>query len=404
MQRSLAVKNKSLFIYAFILYDLVVSLSNDMYLPAILNVSADLVVSNKLIEYTLVTWFLGSASLQMILGPCSDRFGRRAILLWFGGGSFLLSTILCAVSTNFYLFLLARFIQGSSICSIVVAGYAIIHELFDSKEAIKILATIGSITILAPALGPILGALIIETLHWRYIFLILFFLGLLSLLILYYYMPESSKSNYSLKLDNILYDYKNILTNPEFMRSMIMFCLSMSVSFFWIVESPFIIMKTYAQSSRFFGITQAFTFVAHLVGIQITKYLIDKYTPSKIIRIGLTILTLGSSNLILISYFHLNIICHIVSTMVLLVGAAMLLGPLNRLSVQACSEPMGLRMAIYSTLVNLFACTDSMLAIFIKDKTFLNFSLSTVLCIVPLWVIHFTTTYPSSLNSSRKQL
>ena len=120
-----------------VFFELGAYLSNDIYLPALPQISLDFETTNALAQMTLTSWFLGSASLFLILGPLSDRIGRRPIIL---GGIclFALSTLLCALSTSIEMLIFARFVQGMSICSIGLAGYATIHEFRRSKNGYSI--------------------------------------------------------------------------------------------------------------------------------------------------------------------------------------------------------------------------------------------------------------------------
>src|SRR3990167_5344961 len=171
-QERSSTKLAILFPVLLALYEICTYLSNDAYLPALPHIAHDLFTTNHLVQLTLTTWFMGSASMQLFLGPISDKIGRRPVLL-FGGLVFITVTIGCAVSQNIYWLLILRFIQGATITSMIVAGYATIHELFDRDKAIHTLSMMASITVLAPSFGPLFGALILQFGSWRVIFAIL---------------------------------------------------------------------------------------------------------------------------------------------------------------------------------------------------------------------------------------
>src|ERR1700722_16800377 len=88
-----------LFPFILVFYEVTNYLANDMYLPALPHMTIDLRTTAQMAQQTLTTWFLGTASLQLFLGPLSDRLGRRPIL--FGGGLvFIISTLICALASN----------------------------------------------------------------------------------------------------------------------------------------------------------------------------------------------------------------------------------------------------------------------------------------------------------------
>src|SRR3989338_8926979 len=95
------------------LYEIATYLSNDAYLPALPNITRDLFTTNHLVQLTLTTWFMGSAPMQLFLGPIADRIGRRPVLL-LGGLVFIFVTIGCAITSNIYTLLALRFLQGST--------------------------------------------------------------------------------------------------------------------------------------------------------------------------------------------------------------------------------------------------------------------------------------------------
>ena len=96
-----------LFPLLLVLYEIATYLSNDMYLPALPDMMRDLGLSTKQAQWTLTTWFVGSAALPLVLGVVSDRYGRRPVLL-IGGLIYILSTMVCAIATSSHGLLIAR--------------------------------------------------------------------------------------------------------------------------------------------------------------------------------------------------------------------------------------------------------------------------------------------------------
>src|SRR5689334_8124290 len=105
--------NLKLFPYLLVLLEMMIYLSNDMYIPALPQIMHDLHISSNSAQLTLTSWFLGGMSLQLILGPTSDCYGRRLVLLW-GSVIYVLSTVVCGLTSNIHTLLVARFIEGSS--------------------------------------------------------------------------------------------------------------------------------------------------------------------------------------------------------------------------------------------------------------------------------------------------
>lgn len=369
-----AIKDSLWFPAALVFYEIATYLSNDMYLPSLPQISKDMAISQDLAEYTLLFWFLGSASMQLLMGPLSDRFGRKIVLM-SGGVCYILANFICALTPPISIFLIARFIQGSAVCSMVVAGYAAIHETYDTTRAIKITAMMGSITILAPAFGPLLGALILQFAAWPSIFYFLAIWSLLAILWLGKVMQETNQERVAIDLKEIVRDFVAIAKRKKFLHFMLPYCLLFMAFICWIVESPFVIIETYQKTPLEYGYIQLAIFGAFIVGAQIVHFAAGKVTPNLLIHIGILIAVVSVLLLVLISlidsqaYYSLLLLL-----MVFSMGSAIAFGPLSRSAIDACSEPMGRRMAIFSTYMNTFGVAATIVVTLFNDKTMPNLS------------------------------
>jgi DHA1 family multidrug/chloramphenicol efflux transport protein-like MFS transporter len=379
--------------YLLILFETVVYLSNDMYLPSMPAIARDLGLTQEQTQSTLTLWFLGASALQFILGPLSDRYGRRPIIV-IGALSFVLSSAACAVAHTLPLLLIARFIQGSAICSILVAGYAAIHELFKTKEAIKILALMAAITILAPAFGPLFGALIVQFYSWRYIFWFLAAIGSLSFISLFIYMPESNHNKHKLHIKTIARDYMKILSNKEFMLPCISYCLLVGVFFLWMFEAPFLMMEVYGASTLYYGVSQIFIFGCFFIGAELTNWLLNKYDLGILVKTATLAALLGTIIFAVTAKIYDSMIFSIMCLMLISTGSSMLFGPLNRLAIEACDQPMGRRTAVFSTMLSLFGALCGWILTLITVNTLTTISILITGCMTIATVTLLLTKVP----------
>lgn len=368
-------KHFSVFPFVLVFIEIITFLSMDMYLPALPLIADDFKISQELAQYTQTFWFVGTASMPLLLGPVTEKFSRRSILL-IGLVLFTIACFLCATTTNLDLFLFARFIQGTTVSIVIVAGYATIHHLYTGTKAVQLLAVMGSITILAPALGPLFGALIISYWDWHDIFCILTSLALLGLLGVYCTMPiivnTNNINNQNNKwLKNIIQDYKSIFINRQFIRITTISCFVIVCFFIWIVVSPFIIITTYSKSVLYYGYVQLFVFGGFICGTQLAKYLITKISARNLCDAGLTVVGMSLILFTVFSYLNLNIKLIIFAMVGIALGASMLSGLLNRLAIESVDQyPMGQRVAAYSTLFSLSASIGSYIVTLIMDLRF----------------------------------
>jgi Bcr/CflA subfamily drug resistance transporter len=366
--------NKNLFVYSFAFYLIITFLSLDMYLPSLPSMALELGFSQDMAQYTLSAWFLGSASVQLVLAPIADYYGRRVVLL-SGTIIFIIATAWCGMIDNYELILLSRFLQGATVCSAIIAGYATVHDTFTGKRAIQVMAILSTITVLSPAFGPLLGAFIVSIYSWRSIFFLLSILGFISLCCHFYIMPATKSHDAELGMKNILKGYKKILTNKRFMQLILVNFLLTSIFFMWIIETPFIVMTHLGQSAIYFGMIQMPVFAGFIVGGQITRVIINKLDSYQVIKLGLMTLSVGALFFILSAYFMLNIGFFLVGMTAISIGAAMTFGPFNRLTIESSNAPMGSRVAISSLATSLCGFFASIVVGLIDASTFFNIAI-----------------------------
>ncbi len=107
-------------------------------------------------------------ALQWLLGPLSDRIGRRPVLIT-GALIFTLACAATLLTTSILQFLVARFVRGTSICFIATVGYVLtVQETFGQTKAIKLMAIITStIVLVAPVVGALRRRPLMHFVHWK---------------------------------------------------------------------------------------------------------------------------------------------------------------------------------------------------------------------------------------------
>lgn len=118
---------------ALILYDFSAYLTTDLIQPGILHVVRDFNADVALAPASVSLYMAGGMALQWLLGPLSDRIGRRPVLLT-GALIFTLACLATQFTTSMTQFLIARFVQGTSICFIATVGYVTVQEAFEEKD------------------------------------------------------------------------------------------------------------------------------------------------------------------------------------------------------------------------------------------------------------------------------
>ncbi|SXF09664.1 major facilitator superfamily protein [Klebsiella variicola] len=202
---------------ALILYDFSAYLTTDLIQPGILHVVRDFNADVALAPASVSLYMAGGMALQWLLGPLSDRIGRRPVLLT-GALIFTLACLATLFTTSMTQFLIARFVQGTSICFIATVGYVTVQEAFEEKRSIRLMAVITSVVLVAPIVGPLSGAALMHFIHWKALFGIIAAMGLVAWLGLLLTMPETvRRGDVPFSLPGVLRDFRAVFRNRIFL-------------------------------------------------------------------------------------------------------------------------------------------------------------------------------------------
>lgn len=163
-------------------FDILASLAMDIYLPIVPALPGILGTSPTMVQLTLSLYMMMLGLGQIIFGPISDRAGRRPVLI--GGAILFAAASFClAASSTGISFVVFRFLQAIGASAALVATFATVRDVYaDRPESVVIYSLFSSILAFVPALGPIAGALLMESFGWRSIFMTLGVLAVLAVL------------------------------------------------------------------------------------------------------------------------------------------------------------------------------------------------------------------------------
>lgn len=346
-------KQAHIFPWLIVLYEIMIYLSMDAYAPAFPDIAKNFNASMLAVQWTATIWMLGGLLVQLVFGPLSDRFGRRPILLG-GGVLYVLSSLVCALAPSMPVLLIARLAQGIAMPSMFIAGYAAVNEYFPTESAIKIMARMNSVTILAPAFGPILGGALLLVVSWRVIFLLLAVMSLLSIIALYFLLPETlNQENKSQRLHvgSICRQYLNVFTNINFMRYCLMAFLPVIGIIAWMLIGPFLVVEKFHHSALAFGFLQALIFSCFMLGTTIAGKFSHEKHHRMFINSSFVFLCIGSGFALLFAHIFPQALSGLVASIMLInLGVGMMIPLLSRLCLDTSDQPMGIKVTVFSTV------------------------------------------------------
>lgn len=291
---SISRKQALLFASFLVLYEFLTYIANDMIMPGMIDVVHTFHGKETDIAASLSLYILGGASLQLFLGPISDAYGRRPVMLT-GAIVFLLFTIMIACSVSMQQFLAARFFQGMGLCFIAVIGYATLQEIFEEMDAIRLMAMMANISILAPLLGPVAGALLVHYSSWRFIFIMIAVFAFIATFGLWWTMPESVGQEkrdgdviprVPLSPKIIMSNYKELFKNPAFVFGSIGLGLAGLTCVAWIGLAPIMLVTVGKLTLVEYGLWQIPIFGALIAGNMTLRRLTHSRSLEQLLVIG----------------------------------------------------------------------------------------------------------------------
>lgn len=249
----------------------------DMYLPAFGRIADALGTDESRVAFTLTSYFFGIAIGQLIYGPVVDKYGRKKPLL-FGLFLYAVSAVGCALSSSIEMMIVMRLFQALGGCVGMVASVSIISDVYQVDQRARAFSSIMLVMGIAPLIAPSLGSLIVSNASWEYIFYFLAAFSTLVWLLIYVFLPETSRYMHRnpLKIKTVANSYKLVLQNKVFLNYTLAGSLSMAILFAYISAASFIFLNHYQLSeerfSLLFAVNASGLVVGNFLNGRLTKY------------------------------------------------------------------------------------------------------------------------------------
>ena len=275
-------------------------MSIDMYLPALPTIARHFGAEATRVQLTLAAFFLGFALGQAFYGPFADRFGRKPPL-YFGLVLFLGSSIACAYAPSVEVLIALRFVQALGACANGVIARAMVRDLYEPRDAVRIFSMLTLVFGAAPALAPLIGGYILLWHGWREIFIALAVFGFVSLVAAAWRLPESRPKDAvrSLRLGPVLRTYGELLTHRDYLGCVLVGGFSLAGLFAYISGSPFVFIELYGVAPEHYG----WLFGANALGLvltsQVNARLVRRFRPEVILLAGIVVQALAGALLVI---------------------------------------------------------------------------------------------------------
>jgi MFS transporter, DHA1 family, multidrug resistance protein len=260
-------------------------LSIDMYLPAFPEIARELHTSASSVQLTLTACVAGLALGQLVLGPLSDRFGRRipviAAML-----TYAVASLLCALATSVGALIALRFVQGLAGAGGIVISRAVVRDLHSGARAVRLFSSLMLVTGLAPILAPLVGGQLLAISSWEGIFISLSILSaliaILTALGLRETLPPERRVPSGLR--RTVQTMGMLLRDRSFLGHALAGGLTFGALFAYISGSPFVLQGIYGLSPQGFSLAFALNGLGLVAASQVNARIVERLGPTRLLR------------------------------------------------------------------------------------------------------------------------
>lgn len=245
-------------------------------------------------QLTISLYLVGLACSQLVVGPLSDKFGRRPVIL---AGLFLmvLSNLAGIFAATLPQVIAARIIQALGAAAGLAVGRAMIRDLYDRDRAASMIGIVVGSMMIAPMIGPFFGGILETVYGWRAVF---WFLGVVSLAVFLWAwatLPETRRIQTGPDAKGFLHDVKALMTSKTYHGFVLAQALAAATFFIFASGGAYVTIVQMGRSSAEYGAWFALGSIAYMAGNLTSARLTPKLGGPRMIWIGLTMQIVGSA-------------------------------------------------------------------------------------------------------------
>lgn len=333
------------------------SLVNDMYLPTIPSMMREFHTTPSMTQMGISMAMIGMGIGSVLWGSASDRYGRKPILI-VSLAIFVASTVLSLFSMNITFFNACRLFQGLGAGGAMVLSTSIPADVYLGRQLAKLMAIIGMVNGVAPALGPVVGGLMADWMGWRGIFVILLAIGVIMTFWTTRYKetlpPQRRLQAHS--FSDYLKAYRTLFTNGRFMIYVTIKAVAIGLLYAYISSAPFMLQTHYGFSALTFGLI----FGGNAIAMSVGSTLALRF---KVMKQGLVVGCVGMFVFAVAEAFVMwneaSFLWYEIFAVPMLLFSGMIFSSANTLSMEVGHSEAGTASAILSVVKYAFAAVVS---------------------------------------------
>lgn len=271
----------------------------DLYLPAFPVLQADFATSAAAIQLTLTGTMIGFALGQLIVGPLSDKVGRRLPLLSVTA-LHVAASVAAALAPNLEMLGVARVAMGMGAAAGGVVAMAIVRDLFGGRRLVVMLSRLALVSGVAPVVAPLIGSALLVVMPWRGIFVVLAAYGAVMLVSALVLVPETlpPARRSERGTTTVLQRYRSVFGDRVFVGVLVIGSMTFSGLFSYLSASSFLFQVTYGFDAQQYGLLFAANSLGLVVGVQAASRLAARFGPQWVLVFSTASLVLAASAII----------------------------------------------------------------------------------------------------------
>ncbi|WP_298744837.1 multidrug effflux MFS transporter [uncultured Microbacterium sp.] len=280
----------------------------DLYLPAFPVLQEDFRTSAAAIQLTLTGTMIGFALGQLVVGPLSDKVGRRLPLLVVTA-LHVLASIAAALAPSLELLSIARVAMGMGAAAGGVVAMAIVRDLFGGRRLVVMLSRLALVSGVAPVVAPLIGSALLSVMSWRGIFVVLAIYGAVMLVSAIVLVPETlpRARRQDRGADTVLQRYKSVFSDRVFVGVLIIGGMTFSGLFSYLSASSFLFQETYAFDAQQYGLLFAVNSIGLVIGVQTASRLAARFGPQWVLAFSTATLLVAATAIIVTDQMGLGL-------------------------------------------------------------------------------------------------
>lgn len=274
--------------------------STDMYLPSLPDIATEFDAPSGAVQLTISAVMIGGALSQLVVGPLSDRLGRRRPAL-IGLAAFAAVAALCALTASITQLVSLRLLQGIVGSAASITGTAIVGDLYRGAEAARVLSRLWVAVAVAPIAAPLLGTVVAGAWGWRGVFWVLSGLALALLLWCLRSLPETVRATAATTATTRARGYGVLLRDRHFVAIACVPGLTFAVLMSYVTGSPFVLQEEYGLTSEQYALVFGAGATSMIVGSQLNAALVRRLGPVRLLRVGLPGVAVSAGALVVLT-------------------------------------------------------------------------------------------------------